>query len=494
MVGRRFTRYPAGVKIPTESGTVTPHGPAMHPTAAAAAWRVVLGLFAVCAVGGVGLWTSRVYSLASRTPADQAADALPLFLGVEALREGADPTDAGAFANAYSHDRLQVGAAVFSTLYPASTSVLLEPLVPVRWPRFVAVWRGLLILSAIIAGAAGAMAGTPPRRWWLAAPVGALSATLLFPVTSGAVILGQMNQLLAALAGLAQLALALDFGGVAIAFLVVGGGLKLVPAFATWPFFASRRGWALTVGLVVGLVLLGLTSAAVPLPRAVAALIATLRFESEAGGMPGLGVDLDSPPLLIYVVVARHVPMAIATITLAGVAAWRARGRSEVLVGGVALIFAWLAADASGQHALYLPLGLASLAWAASWPLAPGAPTWTRALPPLLVLPFALVYDLPYPAERVGLFGMVAVWVVVALRTFAAVGPLGRGQRVALWIGGVLALVVAAQGPRVVPMDGRVPSGEGALRPLGTSPGEVAPARLAPDADLRGLPSGPAPR
>jgi hypothetical protein len=218
----------------------------------------------------------------------------------------------------------------------------------------------------------------------------------------------------------------------------------------------------------VGIGVLAATHAVLPLPQAFSAVLETARFESVAGARPGLAVDPSSPVWLVTLVRARHVPLGLLTLAVAGVAAWRAGAqRGEVLAGGIALVFAWLAADASGQHALYLPLLLSALAWAVTWPLADDAPraAW---LAPLLTVPFLGVHTLLQPPERIGLLGAACVWAVVAWRTLRAAGPLTRADRVMLLGTALLALAIGAR-----------PSASAALG------GGPPPDRIVPDARPR---------
>jgi hypothetical protein len=417
--------------------------------AARRAGPVVLGaLVAAVAVAAVVRWTGETRVSLRRASASQAADALPVYLGIATARRGGNPTRAPDLAGAYEAERLQVPASHFSTLYPASTPTLLRPLAPRGWERFVGGWRSVLLASAVVAGVAGAASGAPLRRAWIAAPIGAAAATALFPVVEEAVRLGQMNVLLAALAGLAQLALSVGGAAAASVLLVVGGGLKLVPALALWPVLLGGRRAACVAAVAAGGGVLLATSQVVPLADAARAVAETMRFESAAGARPGLAVDPSSPVWAITLVRARHVPLGMLTAVVTGVAAWRAaerpEARAEVLPGAVALVFCWLAADASGQHALYLPLLLASLAWAVVWPLAPQAPS-AAWLAPLLVVPFAYPHAGGWPPERVGLLGAFATWCVIAGRVLRAAGPLARRDRGVLVGALVVSVAVGAR-------------------------------------------------
>ncbi len=459
------------------------------------AWRALLrwglpGIVTIACLTGVVRWTRESVVTAGTWPANNSADALPLYLAVQTLRGGGDPTDARAMAATYAAEHMGVPADRFSTLYPASTAVLLAPFVEPGWGAFVRRWHVVLLGASLLAGALGAMSGVAPRRWLLAAAVGAWATTVALPLTLTGARLGQINPVLAAGAGLAQLLAALGWGGVAVATLVLGAGIKLVPLFATWPWVLARSWRALAVGAITGILVVGATFLQLAPERVIAGLRATLAFQAATAPLVMAGLPPNGPEWMTVVLNGRHHPLALLTVGIVGLAAWRGRARRPVYVGGVALVFAWLGADAAAQHELYLLLSLASLAWAAIWPLAPAAPWW-GGLATLVVgtgltlLPGAWTPSLggAWPKPPSPEFGAVVagelIWLATAVRLLWEAGPLHRRDWLGIGVAGILAILLAKgsplggvtpMGPMGPPLSGAPPTG---APPLGTpTPGK----------------------
>ncbi len=437
------------------------------PAVSSRARTALAGAVTAGAVGAVAWWMRGAITLAGTWPQEGTADALPLYLGVQTLRRGGDPTTAAALAQTYASEKLSVVADTFSTLYPGTTSAILAPFVAPGWPTFAMAWHGVLLWSAVVAGAAGAMAGVPRARWPLAAALGALVATVGFPVALTCARLGQVNLLLAAGAGLVQLALSVGLGGLAGALLALGAGVKLVPLLAAWPLIAARHRRAFVGAVVTGAALLGWTALSLPLTRVFLGVWDTLGYQSNASRFVVAGLPPGAPEWMNALVALRHLPLGLLTVVIAARVGWSRR--PGALVGGVALVYAWLAADASAQHLLYLPLGLASLAWVAVWPLAAGAPRWS-VVGVLVALgayaTFGPDWFAGHPAQFRAVVVAEAVWLVTAARALHEAGPLARRDVVGL--GAVVAVACAltllppsrpAPGPNGPPLSGAPPPG-----------------------------------
>ena len=87
--------------------------------------RALGWLGALLAVGAAANATHRVWGEAIAWEAAKVSDALPLYLSAKAVRDGLDPTDPAVLQQVYSSLDMNVSMALFSTLYPASTAVLL---------------------------------------------------------------------------------------------------------------------------------------------------------------------------------------------------------------------------------------------------------------------------------------------------------------------------------------------------------------------------------
>ncbi len=387
---------------------------------------------------GAAVGAARVWSRAGTTPALRAADALPIYLAGAAVADGEDPTTQAGLKAAYDRRGLEVRAATFSNLYPATAGVLVQPIARGTWPGFVTAWRALLLLGALLAGACGAASGVRGRWAPVAAAGGAALAVLGFPVTAECIALGQANLLVGGLMAVAMLAMARGRDEVAGVAAVLGGGLKLVPGFVALPLLAGRR-WRGLAGLVVaGLVLLGVTLGFVPLDRIVTGVRATLAF--QAAITPDWMNHGPVPHAVRFAGDLRHTPMLWtalltgASALVAGRLADRARA-GAVLAGGVALGTAWLGADAAAFHVLYAPLYLPALAWIAAWPLDRDAPRWSVAVAAVALLPAALLAAPPVDGvgseARLVIAGL-GVWLAAAARLVAASGGLPRPAWLAL--------------------------------------------------------------
>ena len=187
-----------------------------------------LGWLAALLAGGAAAHAGRrVWSQATAWEPGMVSDALPLYLSAKAVNQGLDPTDPGVLQQIYSQLDLHVSMALFSTLYPASTAVLLSPISNQGWSGFLHSWR-LIILVVLVLGTAAAGAGT--ARGWragLGAAVGAWVALGAYPNTGDALGLGQANLLIVGLLCLAVAGLARDRGGLTGVMAMAGAAVEL---------------------------------------------------------------------------------------------------------------------------------------------------------------------------------------------------------------------------------------------------------------------------
>ncbi|MDP2306211.1 MAG: glycosyltransferase 87 family protein [Pseudomonadota bacterium] len=421
----------------------------------------------------------------------RASDALPLYLSGAAVAAGLDPTRERSLSKVYDERGLSVGAATFSTLYPATAGVVMRMPAALSWPAFSTLWRWILLGAVTTFGfaAAGAVAGD---RWTRLLWGSVVTAVLAWhPVTGECVRLGQVNMVLGALCAVAMAGVSgISTGGVSPgrrgwaidlvvgAALGLGGALKLVPAALLLPLVATRR-WRPTVGAAaIGLLALALVLPITPLPRVIEAIRETLRFQATIDPDWLVGRD-PAPDWMRLLGFIRHTPLQ--WITLAAVAIVpAARPSARTALAGMALLCAWLGADAAGFHVLYAPLAypvflllvgrpVAFVGLAATFYVLSAAPASLGAEP------------------RMVLFGLVA-WVAAAtalLRDAAAVpaGALeadGEARQAALAMAGVatgfmLAGAVPGEGPVAAPLpEGQTtPEGAGFIRPSDRVPGEV---------------------
>lgn len=434
---------------------------------------VLAVLFALAGLGRV----ARTEILADEV--SRASDALPLYLSGAAVAERLDPTEEASLAKVYDERRLTVGAATFSTLYPATAGVILRPYAALDWDGFTAAWRWTLLTAVAGFGLAAGVATGGGWRGLLWG--GAVTATLAWhPVTAECVRLGQVNLVLGALCALAMALIPRSRAAQVGAGLLLGlgGVIKLVPGALLLPALATRR-WVPTVAAgLFGAVILALVLPVTPLGDFIEAVRGTLRFQAAIDPDWLVGRD-PAPPWMRLLGFARHEPLQWITLALAGlVPALRPSPRTAV--AGMATLCAWLGADAAGFHVLYAPLAYPVFVLLAG--------DWRASV--ALALPYyALAW---FPATlgaepRMVLFGLLA-WVaavVTLLRAAAAVAP-GPAEAdpelngVAVALGGVLtgALLVGAvpgEGPVAAPLpEGRTtPEGPGFIHANDRVPGEV---------------------
>ncbi len=428
--------------------------------------RPVVAVLAVAlAVGGL----ARVAHTEILTDSpSRASDALPLYLSGAAVDAGLDPTQERSLAQVYDQRALSVGAATFSTLYPATAGVLLQPFASLSWPDFTRAWRWSLWLSIALFGVAGGVAARGDR-WTNLAWGGALTALLAWhPITAECVRLGQVNMGLGAVCAAAMTVVTRSRSSwladlLCGALLGLGGAVKLVPAALLLPLLAARR-WRTAVGAaLVGGVTLAAALPIVPLGRMVEAIQETLRFQAAID--PDWLVGQSPAPGWMRVLgFIRHDALPWITLGACGlIPALRPSARTAV--AGMGLLCAWLGADAAGFHVLYAPL---------AWPvfvLFVGRP-WVFI--PLVLVFYGFVH-LPglTPEPRMVLFGLVA-WVLAAGELVRAAGEVQPGpaeadpelRQAGLALAGVVsgALLVGA-----VPGDGPVaaPLPEGQSTPAG---------------------------
>lgn len=421
----------------------------------------------------------------------RASDALPLYLSGAAVSAGLDPTREASLARVYDERGLSVGAATFSTLYPATAGVLMRAPAALAWGDFTTFWRWILLGAVATFGlAAGAL--VTGDRWGRLLWGGVVTALLAWhPVTAECVRLGQVNLVLGALCAVAMAGVAIEGRSaartgrrawavdlVAGAALGLGGALKLVPGALLLPIVVTRR-WRPVVGAaVVGGAALLLVLPITPLPRVIEAIRETLRFQATIDPDWLVGRD-PAPEWMRLLGFVRHTPLQ--WITLAAVAIVpAARPSPRTALAGMALVCGWLGADAAGFHVLYAPLAypvfLLLLGRPAAFVLLAGT------FYALSITPASLG-----PEPRMVLFGLAA-WVAAAatlVHAAAAVptGALeadGEARQAALAMAGVatgflLVGAVPGEGPVAAPLpEGQTtPEGAGFIRPSDRVPGEV---------------------
>lgn len=415
--------------------------PAPAPPSRRRLWGLrALALAAAVAAGAQAVQVRH----AGAVEATRAADALPLYLSAAVVRDGGDPTDPAALRAAHAARGMQVEVPLFSTLYPASAGVLLQPLAVRPWATFVPPWRDLLLGGVLLAGAAAGLAAARGPAAPLAAGLGAWIAVGTFPFVGEGLRLGQVNLAVAGAFAVAMAAASRGWMGAAGAAATLGAAVKLVPAAALWPLLAGRHVRGLVVAGVVGAAALALTFAYVPPARAIAGVLATLEF--QAGVTPDWLARPGAPAWVRVLGALRHTPLAAWTVALAGVVGWLGRSPAAA-AGGIALAAAWLGADAAGFHVLYAPLYLPALVYAALWPLDARAPRFAWLLVPVAASPWLLAaWSAPgIPVEaRLVLAGLIA-WAAVAVRLVAEAPPLPRAARLALLVVGLGGALAAAR-------------------------------------------------
>ena len=404
--------------------------------------RALGWLWALLAVGAAANATHRVWGEAIAWEAAKVSDALPLYLSAKAVRDGLDPTDPAVLQQVYNSLDMNVSMALFSTLYPASTAVLLAPLAGQDWAGFLHDWR-VVILAVLVVGAAAAGAGA--ARGWravLGAGVGVWVAMGAYPNTADALGLGQANLLIVGLLSLAVMGLARDRGGLSGVAAITGAAIKLVPGAALWPLLMARRYKALAWAGGAMVVLGGLTVAYVPIDRIIEDLSRTIAFQRgvEAPWVRNPG----TPEWIRFMGQLRRPSMGLISLVLSGWAAWRfrdtAKDRIRVLPPALGLVIAALAVDATAVGEFYATLGIPAMILLATWPLSTGAPKWSWALLPLVGGPaFCMSLELSgiesHPKLMLG--GMM-VWLGLAIRLLWACKPISRRTAITFAVLGVL--------------------------------------------------------
>ncbi len=444
----------------------------------------------------------------------RASDALPLYLSAAAVADGNDPTREASLAAAYDAREMDVGAATFSTLYPATAGALLRPAASLTWTQFTTAWR-VVMLAALaglgVAGAGFALAGGASRAGAVAWGAGLVAALAWHPLAGEAVRLGQVNLVLAGLCALAMAwtvqgegnglgaggstprnapgrrVASFDTGGAvtAGALVAVGALLKLVPGALLVPWLVTRRWRPLAAAVAVGVAGLGLASASTPPVRIVEAIGETLRFQGDIAPDWLVGTHAVSGWMRV-VGFLRHGPLQGVTLALA-VLVPLARPSPRTAAAAMALVCAWLGADAAGFHVLYVPLAWPVLAWACGrpWVFVTGVGAlWIASVPELGGVMTSL------PAElRMVLAGGVA-WALALAGMYAAAGEAPAAgwaanlARVPGFTGGAVACAgilcgllgataVPGEGPVAAPLSDamRIPEGPGYIRPGARVPG-----------------------
>ncbi len=365
------------------------------------------------------LWQgARVSWSVFSSPADEAADALPIYLATVTLAEGGDPGSREALQQRYQERALRVRAATYSTLYPVTLPALMRPFADLDWRPFALLTRGVLLLSLLGCGLAGAwLRPRIPGARLRVALAGALLLALL-PASAECVRLGQINMLLALLMMGAMVAVARGWDGTAGGLLALGAATKLVPGLLVLPLLAARRWRVAGVASLVGAGALGLAALAHPLPEIVDGVVQTVRFQGAIH--PDWAARHAHPPgWLAFLAGLRHGPLLL--MGLAGsLPALAARPSRTTTLAAMALFSAWLGCSAAAFHMLYLPLLYPALLYLVLWPFEPQAPRELARGVAIVVLvatalAFALEPERVVLEARMSLLGMV-VWAGCALR------------------------------------------------------------------------------
>ncbi len=316
---------------------------------------LLLGLLILAGEGARRIVAGEILGPAST----RASDALPLYLSAGAVSLGLDPTEQSALARVYDERGLQIGAATFSTLYPATAGALLRPAAALDWDQFSMLWRSLLLVSLGFYGVAAAWLAEGSRIVRLCWGAGVAALLLWHPVSAECVRLGQVNMLLGALCALGIAAVRRGPEWAAGPVLAVGALIKLVPGALIFPVLVTRR-WRAAVGLgLVGLAGLGLCLPTVPISRIIEGIRGTLAFQGAIDPDWLVGRSL-APGWMRWLGFFRHEPAQWMTLGAALLLPALHPSR-EVVAAAMALLCAWLGADASGFHVLYVPLAFPAL-------------------------------------------------------------------------------------------------------------------------------------
>jgi len=408
----------------------------------------------LCVVQG-----ARVGSAALRAPADEAADALPVYLATVTLAEGGDPGAREDLQASYEARALRARAATYSTLYPATLPALLRPGAGLAWPDFVALWRGLLLASLLGCGLlAGLLLPGAGRSRWIAAPAGLL-ALLLIPASSECVRLGQANMLLALLMAGAMAAVAGRRSTAAGLLLGLGAAVKLVPGLLLLPLLAARRWWAGLAAALVGLLAIGLASLWLAPLEILDGVLQTVRF--QAAIHPDWAARHVRPPDWLAFLASFHGnPLLLLTVAV-GLPAVVLRPSRGVLLAVMAMLCAWLGSSAAAFHVLYLPLLYPALLHLLVWPLgdraelrwsAPvaGGAALATALA-FLLEPQGLALEARASLLGLGLWALCCVRLERAWRLAPSFTDTRIPARVIAWYPAALALLVGVLLARALP-------------------------------------------
>lgn len=446
--------------------------------------RAAAALALLAALAGLGHVASTEIIGAGET---RASDALPLYLSAAAVAEGMDPTQETSLARVYDDRDLSVGAATFSTLYPATTGAVLAPLAALSWAGFTELWRWTLLGAVALFGVAAA-AMYPGDRAGRALRGGLVVAVLAWhPVTAECVRLGQVNLVLGALcatamagvAGIGTSNAARWFGSIVTgALLGLGGALKLVPGALLLPVLATRRWRPLVGAALIGLPALALALRVTAPEQLVSAIRGTLRFQASIDPDWLVG-QKQAPGWMRVLGFIRHEPLQWISLGFAAIVP-AARPSRDTAVAGMALLCAWLGADAAGFHVLYAPL---------AYPVLVLLSRDLRAFFAFSAV-FGLLAAWPSglgPEPRMVLFGLCAWVAAVAalLRSASRVAPGwlegdGEARQAGLALAGVATGVLVAgavpgEGPVAPPLpEGQTtPAGPGFIHANDRVPGQV---------------------
>lgn len=337
------------------------------------------------------------------------SDALPLYLYAGSVADGLDPLVPENLRAVYDARDMKIRAALWSTLYPTTTGVVLRPFAALSWEQFTRVWGWTLLLGAAMLGFF--VPALRQREPWRDRLVRGVAITLmgLFPATIETARLGQVNMLLAALSAAALACVPRRRDLLSGVLLGLGAGLKLVPAALAGPLVLGKR-WKVAVGgLLIGLPLMLLAFRVTPPQAFIEGVRATSAFQSSVS--PAWLIREDLPAWAHRLGTARHAALLLLTLGAASAAVLARRGPG-VLVGASMLVLAWLGTDASVFHLLYTPLYAPAWLWVCTWALDEGAPRWSWPVSALLAVLGVLLPDYRLWADDTTFSCMLLGWIV----------------------------------------------------------------------------------
>lgn len=334
-------------------------------------WIVPL-LLAVGALMIFGPGLQEAWRYGSQANSASASDSLPLYLGTNALAQGLDPTQSSDLEVVYAAMDGSVSKALFSVLYPTTMFVMLQPLAGLSHPGFLFYWRGILFGVVLLGMALAGSVGVTRRRALTAGVLGACLCTSLFPFfIESQLALGQANLAIAGCFGVAMGLSGWGRNGLAAVVAAVGASGKLVPAILAWPLLFGRGRRGLAAALMVGLGLLAMAAASVPIGHIIQNVLDTLAFQRSVEPhwlhQPGL------PDWARFVGILKRPGLTLLSLALVAYGSWKTRDTAraaETDAVGMGLLAVALGADGAGAAAPYATLAMPGAVMLLTWPLA----------------------------------------------------------------------------------------------------------------------------